>query len=145
MLYIEYPHHPFKIKEENNLHLIFDEIRKKWIVLTPEEWVRQNFMQYLTQVMNYRSTLVALEKEIRLGELKKRFDILVYNKDHRPWMIVECKGTDIKLTDETLRQALRYNISMPARFLVITNGHYSFGWEKKDGQLVAIDQLPLWQ
>jgi hypothetical protein len=145
MLVINYPEPGFRVKKENDREWLFDPIRKKWLVLTPEEWVRQNFMQYLTQVMNYPSTLVALEKEIRLGELKKRFDILVYNKDHQPWMIVECKGTDIKLTDETLRQALRYNISMPARFLVITNGHYSFGWEKKEGQLVAIEQLPPWQ
>jgi hypothetical protein len=95
--------------------------------------------------MNYPSSLIALEKEIMLGELKKRFDILVYNKDYQPWMIVECKATDIKLSDETLRQALRYHISVPAEFLVITNGHYSAGWQKKEGRLHSINELPAWK
>jgi hypothetical protein len=93
---------------------------------------------------HYPSTLIALEKEIALGELKKRFDILVYNADHRPWMIVECKSTDVKLSGETLRQALRYNIAMPADYLVITNGHYSLGWAKKEGALQSISELPAW-
>jgi hypothetical protein len=123
---------------------IFDNLRKKWLVLTPEEWVRQNFVQYLMQVLHYPSTLIALEKEIWLGELKKRFDILVYDKAHRPWMIVECKSGSVTLNDDTLQQALRYNISVPAVFLIITNGNYTFGWEKRDGQLQVLNELPVW-
>jgi hypothetical protein len=145
MLEINYPEPNFRIKKENDKEFLFDPLRKKWLLLTPEEWVRQNFVQYLTRVMNYPSSLIALEKEISLGELKKRFDILVYNKDHRPWMIAECKAADIKLNDETLQQALRYNISVPAEYLVITNGDYSFGWQKKGGQLHAISELPAWE
>ena len=145
MLMINYPEPAFRTKKENDKELLFDPLRKKWLSITPEEWVRQNFVQYLVQVMNYPATLIALEKEIWLGELKKRIDVLVYNKDHQPWMIVECKGTDIKLNDETLQQALRYNISVPAEYLVITNGHYSFGWQKKDGQLIDITELPGWE
>ena len=145
MLTIVYPEPEFRIKKEDDKEFLFDSLRKKWLLLTPEEWVRQNFVQYLTRIMNYPSSLIALEKEIWLGELKKRFDILIYNKDHQPWMIVECKGTDIKLGDETLQQALRYNISVPAEFLVITNGHYSFGWQKKEGQLHSINELPVWK
>jgi hypothetical protein len=145
MLMITYPEPQFRIKMENTKELLFDPLRKKWLLITPEEWVRQNFVQYLVRVMNYPSSLIALEKEIWLGELKKRFDILVYNKDHQPWMIVECKGADIKLNDETLQQALRYNISVPADYLVITNGHYSFGWQKKGGQLNDLNELPPWE
>ncbi len=145
MLTINYPEPTFRIKKENDKELLFDPLRKKWLLLTPEEWVRQNFVQYLIQVKHYPSSLIALEKEIWLGELKKRFDILIYNKDHQPWMITECKGTDIKLSDETLQQALRYNISVPAEFLVITNGHYSFAWQKKNGELFEISELPKWQ
>jgi len=144
MLVINYPEPSFRIKTENEKKHIFDSFRKKWLLLTPEEWVRQNFAQYLIQVMKYPASLIALEKEIWLGELKKRFDILVYNSNHKPWMIVECKGTDIKLSNETLRQALRYNISVPSEFLVITNGHYSFGWQKKAGGLVEMKELPAW-
>ncbi len=144
MLTINYPDPGFRVKKENEKEYLFDPLRKKWLIITPEEWVRQNFVQYLVQTMNYPSSLIALEKEIWLGELKKRFDILVYDKDHKPWMIVECKGTDIKLNDQTLQQALRYNISVPAEFLVITNGHYSLAWQKKEGQLHSINELPVW-
>ena len=141
---IKYPEPAFRLKKENNKEFLFDTLRKKWLLITPEEWVRQNFVQYLVQVMHYPSALIAVEKEIWLGELKKRFDILIYNRDHQPWMIVECKGADIKLNDDTLQQALRYNITVPAEFLVITNGHYSYGWQKKDGKLEGITELPVW-
>jgi len=145
MLVINYPEPAFRIKKENARDLLFDPLRKKWLRLTPEEWVRQNFVQYLIRVMSYPSSLIALEKEIWLGELKKRFDILIYNKVHQPWMIVECKGTDIKLSNDTLQQALRYNISVPVEYLVITNGHYSFAWRKSDGSLVELEELPEWR
>jgi len=145
MLTISYPEPDFRIKKNNGKEFLFDSLRKKWLLLTPEEWVRQNFVQYLVLTMKYPSSLIAMEKEIWLGDLKKRFDVLVYNKDHQPWMIVECKGPDIKLNDETLQQALRYNISVPAEFLVITNGHYSFGWQKKEGQLHSLNELPVWK
>jgi hypothetical protein len=145
MLVINYPEPTFRIKKENNKDFLFDPLRKRWLLVTLEEWVRQNFVHYLIHIMKYPSSLIALEKEIWLGELKKRFDILVYNKHHQPWMIVECKGTDIKLSDETLRQALRYNISVPAEFLVITNGNYSFAWQKKEDQLHVINELPEWK
>jgi hypothetical protein len=144
MLTISYPEPNFRIKKESNKDWLFDPVRKKWLLLTPEEWVRQNFVHYLIDVMKYPASLIALEKEISLGELKKRFDILVYNTDHQPWMIVECKAETITLNDETLQQALRYNISVPAKFIVITNGSYSFGWQKKEGRLHIISELPGW-
>lgn len=144
MLVITYPEPGFRIKKENDKDMLFDPLRKKWLVLTPEEWVRQNFVQYLIQVKKYPVALIALEKEIWLGELKKRFDILIYNNDHQPWMIVECKSGTITLNDETLQQALRYNISVPVEFIIITNGHYSFGWQKKDAQLNSITEMPGW-
>jgi hypothetical protein len=145
MLVINYPEPGFRIKKENDKDMLFDPLRKKWLLLTPEEWVRQNFVQYLIQVKDYPASLIALEKEIWLGELKKRFDILIYNKDHQPWMIVECKSGYIALNDETLQQALRYNISVPVEFLLITNGHYSFGWQKRDGLLHNISEVPAWE
>jgi hypothetical protein len=144
MINIRFPEPSFRTKMEAGKEYVFDLLRKKWLLLTPEEWVRQNFVQYLVQVMNYPASLIALEKEVWLGELKKRFDILVYNNNHQPWMIVECKAETVTLNNETLQQALRYNISVPADFLVITNGNYSFGWEKKEGQLHTISELPVW-
>ena len=91
MLPVSYPDPTFKIKTDNGKELIFDGLRKRWVPLTSEEWVRQNFIQFLLQEKKYPSSLIAVEKEIKLGELKKRFDILVYDKEHRPWMMIECK------------------------------------------------------
>ncbi|MEI9807953.1 MAG: type I restriction enzyme HsdR N-terminal domain-containing protein [Bacteroidota bacterium] len=145
MINIHFPEPSFRTKNESGREYVFDVLRKKWLLLTPEEWVRQNFLQYLTEVMHYPSSLIAVEKEIMLGELKKRFDILVYDKDHTSWMIVECKAETVTLNEETLQQALRYNISVPAEFLLITNGHFTYGWQKKEGQLHAITELPGWR
>ena len=144
MLTINYPEPAFRIKKENTKEFLFDPLRKKWLLITPEEWVRQNFVQYLVQTLKYPPALIALEKEIWLGELRKRFDVLVYNKAHQPWMIVECKGADVSLTESTLQQALRYNMVVPVEFLVITNGHYTYGWQKLGRQLKDLDELPAW-
>jgi hypothetical protein len=142
---VNYPEPVFRFKEENGKELIFDLIRKQWLLLSEEEWVRQNFIQYLIQEMKYPVTLIAVEKEIQLGDLKKRFDILVYDNDHKPWMLVECKAKEITLDEKVLHQVLRYNISMPATFLVITNGHFTYAWEKMGGELKELQQMPLWK
>lgn len=142
MLIIQYPEPAFRIKKEEGRELIFDRLRKKWVVLTPEEWVRQNFISYLAQTLAYPLQLIAVEKEFRLGELKKRFDLLVYNNQHEPWMMIECKAMDIELNDAVLQQLLRYHISLPVEYLVITNGKHSFGFRKTKGQLLEIEELP---
>lgn len=143
MIRIEYPSYPYRIREEEGREFIFDELRKLWIRLTPEEWVRQNFLQYLVQTMQYPASLIAVERELRLGELKKRFDILVYNRQHQPWLMVECKAMEVQLSDAVLHQVLRYNIAIPVPFMIITNGQYCAGFEKQGQQLQAIDQLPV--
>lgn len=142
MLFIQYPEPAFRIKKEEGRELLFDRLRKKWVLLTPEEWVRQNFISYLTVSKGYPLSLIAVEKEFRLGELKKRFDILVYNNRHEPWMMVECKAMDIELNDAVLEQLLRYHITLPVKYLVITNGKQSFGFRKVNGQLLEMDELP---
>lgn len=125
--------------------MIFDSLRKKWLLLTPEEWVRQNFLSYLVKVQAYPATLIALEKQIKVGEMLKRFDILVYDTNHRPWMMVECKGPDIALRESTLEQLLRYHISTPAKYLVITNGKTTIAWEKVERKLVLVAEMPSWE
>jgi hypothetical protein len=143
MLHIDYPQHPFKIKEENNRHLIFDEVRKLWVVLTREEWVRQNFIQYLVQVKKYPSSVFAVEKEIKLGELKKRCDIVVY-KSHQPWMIIECKEQGTLLNDTVVQQVLRYNISLKVKILVVTNGEKTYAVKLNADNIITINVLPDW-
>jgi hypothetical protein len=145
MIQVNYPEPVFRFKEENGKEMIFDVIRKQWLFLNEEEWVRQNFIQFLIQEMKYPVTLMAVEKEIQLGDLKKRFDILIYDHDHKPWMLVECKAAEIALDEKVLHQVLRYNISMPATFLVITNGHSTYAWEKAGGELKELQQMPLWK
>lgn len=145
MLIIKYPEPDFRIKEENQKEFIFDQLRKKWVALTAEEWVRQNFIQYLIKDKKYPSSLIAVEKEIQLGELKKRFDILVYDTGHQPWMMIECKAGDIKLDENVLQQLLRYNISVPVNYLIITNGNSSFAWEKSGSNLQMIEEVPEWK
>src|SRR6059058_3589429 len=135
MIDITYPPHNFKLEERNGQRFIFDSIRKKWLLLTDEEWVRQNFVHYLLVEMNYPATLLALEKSLTLNELKKRFDILVYDSRHQPWMLIECKAPQVLLTEVVLQQVLRYNIVVPVPFIVITNGAATFAWQKEHGHL----------
>ena len=137
-----YPPYSYKIKEEEGKELIFDASRKIWIRLTPEEWVRQNFLQYLQQVMNYPGSLIAVEKELSLGELTKRFDILVYDRNHLPWMMVECKSMGVQLDESVLLQILRYHIAIPVPYIVITNGSYCAAFQKVNGQLAELKELP---
>lgn len=144
MLAIDYPEQKFQIKKISGKDFIFDSLRKKWLLLTPEEWVRQNFVQYLVQVKKYPASLIAMEKMIMLGELKKRFDILVYDTNHVPWMMIECKAPLVKLDESVLHQLLRYHISIPTGFLIITNGDFSYGWQKKEQDLHLIRELPEW-
>lgn len=144
MIAVNYPEPDFRIKEKEEKKFLFDPIRKIWVSITDEEWVRQNFIQYLTRELNYPVSLIAVEKEIQLGELKKRFDILVYNKDHEPWMLIECKAPEINLDEKTFQQVLRYHLSVPCSYLIITNGHYTYGWEKTGGELKEIKEMPVW-
>ena len=143
MIAVQYPEPQFRMKNENGRHYIFDAIRKSWLLLTEEEWVRQNFVNYLITRLNYPSTVIALEKEILLNDLKKRFDILVYNKEHQPWMLVECKEPKVNLSEDVLQQVLRYNISVPVDYIVITNGQSTIGW-KKEKELKLLQELPKW-
>jgi hypothetical protein len=142
MIKIEYPPYQPKIKNEAGKEIIFDEVRKKWVLLAPEEWVRQNFLQYLVRIKKYPASLIAVEKEIKLGDLKKRFDIVVYDALSKPWMIIECKEMSVELNSLVLDQVLRYNISMQVPYLVITNGSYCMAFQCINNELKALTALP---
>lgn len=142
MIQIEYPAYHPKIELKDGKENIFDEFRKKWIVLTPEEWVRQNTLQYLTQTLQYPAALIAVEKEIKLGELKKRFDIVVYDKNTKPWMIIECKEMNVPLDKSVLDQVLRYNISLQVPFLVITNGMHCMAFSCNSMDILELKEFP---
>lgn len=142
MIKISYPRDVLRVRREEGTGYVFDELRKKWLVLTPEEWVRQNFIQYLTKVMEYPSGLIAVEKEIRLGELRKRFDIVVFTREIQPWMIIECKEMKVELSYKTIDQIVGYQMALPSEHLVITNGSYTYAFKKNDGRFVELTHLP---
>jgi len=143
MLSIHFPEPGFKIKTVEGKEQIFDPIRKRWVRLTNEEWVRQNFINYLIRIKNYPASLISIEKEIVLNEVRKRYDIAVY-KNEKPWLLVECKEMNVPLTENVLHQLLRYNAHVLAAYLVVTNGKQSFGWNIRDRNFVEIDVLPEW-
>ena len=116
------PTYNFKLKSSENKTLIFDNLRKKYLVLTPEEWVRQHYVRFLIDEKKYPTTLIALEKQLTINNRKKRTDILVFNKEGNPEIIVECKAPSIKITQDTFDQIARYNLKLKANFLIVTNG-----------------------
>jgi hypothetical protein len=142
MIKVQYPSYDFKLKHEGEKHSVFCIIRKQWLVLTEEEWVRQNFVAYLITVLHYPATLIAVEKEILLNGLKKRFDILVYDRSHKPWMMIECKEAKVQLSENVLQQVLRYNMTVSVEYIVITNGSSTIAWKKNEGALVLLNELP---
>ena len=120
------PTFPFKIKSNENHTLIFDNLRKKYFVLTPEEWVRQHYVQFLMTYKKYPASLIALEKQLLINHRKKRTDIVIYDKAGTPNIIVECKAPHIEISQATFDQIARYNLKLKATYLVLTNGiqHY---------------------
>jgi len=136
-----YPTYPFKLQQVQGKDQIFDPFRKAWVILTPEEWVRQNILQYLVQTCNYPNSLIAVEKTIQLGELDKRFDIVVYKNDI-PWMIIECKEARVEIGEKTLQQILQYQQVLNAQYLIITNGHQTLGAKIDSGKLQPLQNFP---
>ena len=140
MLKIKYPEQNFRIKEEGNKNLIFDEIRKRWVLLTPEEWVRQNFLQYLVVEKKYPKSLIAVERGIKVNALQKRCDIIIYKND-KPFVVVECKEPNEQLNENVLMQLLRYNMQLQVPYLIITNGSYTYGWKIENEKAETINDL----
>jgi hypothetical protein len=123
---LNFPTYSFRLKNsENNTH-IFDVIRKKFVVLQPEEWVRQHCVQYLIHQKNYPISLINVEKVVLINGLKKRYDIVVFNPDGSLALVVECKAPKVKITQAAFDQIARYNLTLKAPYLMVTNGlnHY---------------------
>ncbi|MGD0712375.1 MAG: type I restriction enzyme HsdR N-terminal domain-containing protein, partial [Bacteroidales bacterium] len=110
MVKLNIPEYTFKYRIVNSKQQVFDTVRKKYVALTPEEWVRQNFVSWLIQELKYPASHIAIEKELLLNEMKKRFDVVIFNRDNKPAMLIECKAPEIKITQKTFDQAARYNM-----------------------------------
>ncbi|MGB1308890.1 MAG: type I restriction enzyme HsdR N-terminal domain-containing protein [Oceanihabitans sp.] len=123
---LHFPKFSFRFKNSENKTLIYDEIRKKFVVLQPEEWVRQHCVQFLIQVKGYPKSLINVEKELKVNNLRKRYDIVIYKPNGSIYLIVECKSAKIKIDQSTFDQIARYNLTLNAKYLMVTNGinHY---------------------
>ena len=126
MLHLSFPNYEFRLKEINQKRFIFDEIRKKYIELTPEEWVRQNCIKFLINEKKFQKNLISIEKKIQLHKTSKRFDILIHDINGSCILLVECKAPNIKINQKSFDQILSYNQVINAEFLMVTNGiiHY---------------------
>ena len=123
---LNFPSYTFRLKNsENNIH-IFDVIRKKFVLLQPEEWVRQHCIHFLTNEKKYPISLINVEKVVHINGLNKRYDVVVYNPDGSIHIIIECKAPKVKISQSAFDQIARYNLALKASFLMVTNGlnHY---------------------
>lgn len=144
MQQLNLPNYNFKLKSTENKTFIFDKIRKKYVVLTPEEWVRQHFTMYLLEDKNYPISLVAIEKQLTLNNLKKRSDILIFNKKGKPDIIVECKAPNVVISQDVFDQIARYNLQINANYLVVTNGlqHFYCKMDFDNESYIFLRELP---
>jgi hypothetical protein len=133
-----------KITESEGKFVIFDIIRKKNIVLTPEEWVRQHIIHLLISNYGYSRSLFQVEKGTTYNSLQKRTDIVVYNREGKPHLLVECKAPEIKINQYVIEQASRYNKTINAPFLAITNGlkTFCFTVDFETGKVTQMKDLP---
>lgn len=122
MIQITYPDPAPLLRKKEGKEQIFCRPRRKWVALTPEEWVRQNFINYLERALGYPLSLMAVEKQLQYGELNRRFDLVLFDRSGSAQIIIECKEMNVRLTEDVLSQALRYNMVVQAPVLVITNG-----------------------
>ena len=138
---LKYPSYNIRLKQNSKNELfVFDGIRKKWLALSPEEWVRQHVINYLIEVKKYPASLISLEKEIELNNTKRRCDIVVYTKELKPFIVIECKSSDIELSQAVLDQVLRYNLVLSVPYIMITNGLSDAVYQIDS----RIDELPIY-
>jgi hypothetical protein len=140
-LSLKYPSFDVQIRNTNGKTFVFDQFRKKWLVLTPEEWVRQHLINYLVNEKKYPVSLIAIEKEISLNNIKKRFDVVVYNRQLQPFILIECKAPYISMDLNVIEQALRYNLNLNSEFIMITNGISDFIVDKNNRPVQLPDSI----
>ncbi|NPA36043.1 MAG: type I restriction enzyme HsdR N-terminal domain-containing protein [Chlorobi bacterium] len=133
-----------KIAKDKGRLQVFDIIRKKYVALTPEEWVRQHFLHYFISGLNYPPGLIAVEKVVKINGMNKRADIVVYDKKGTPAMIVECKAPDVAVDNSVFEQAAGYNLRLGVDYLLITNGmkHYCAKLDKQNQGYVLLGSIP---
>lgn len=140
------PTYSFSVKSEQGRSYIFDAFRRKYVLLTPEEWVRQHFLQYLVREKGFPASLISVEKEFRFNRMKKRTDILAHNRQGEPLFMVECKAPSVPVSREVFDQIGLYNLAYRVPWLVVTNGmkHYCCRFDEKEGKYRFTERIPDW-
>ena len=143
---LNFPTYNFRFKNNENKVSIFDEIRKKFIILTPEEWVRQHVVQFLMVEKKYPKSLINVEKVLKVNDLRKRYDVVVFNPDGSIHILVECKAPEVKIAQTTFDQIARYNLTLKATFLMVSNGlkHYFCQMDFKNEKYHFLQELPVY-
>ena len=141
---LNFPSYPFRLKSNENKTLIFDIVRKKYVVLTPEEWVRQHVIYYLTHEKKYPRSLIAVEKQLKINSMVKRSDIVIFNPDGTPEILVECKAPSVNISQQTFDQIARYNLAIKSTYLMVTNGlnHYYCYIDHEKETYVFLSEIP---
>ncbi len=147
MQQLNFPSYSFRFKSSENKISIFDEIRKKFVVLTPEEWVRQHVVKFLVEDKHFPKSHTNVEKILKLHQTVKRYDIVVFNRDGSIFLVVECKAPSIVISQTTFDQIARYNLSLDASYLMVTNGlnHYYCQLDYKNEKYHFLNELPEFQ
>ena len=141
---LNFPKYSFRFKNSENKVSVFDEIRKKFVILTPEEWVRQHVVQFLIVSKKYPKSYINVEKSIQINGLTKRYDVVVFYPNGKIFLVIECKAPEIKISQETFNQIARYNLNLKASYLMVTNGlnHYFCEMDFEKEQYNFLNDLP---
>jgi hypothetical protein len=147
MQQLNFPSFSFRFKNSENKVSIFDAIRKKFIILTPEEWVRQHVVQFLMIEKNYPKSLLNVEKVLQVNGLRKRYDIVVYNSDGTIHILIECKAPEVPISQSTFDQIAQYNMTLQSNYLMVTNGlnHYFCQMDNENEKYQFLNELPNYQ
>ena len=147
MIKLNFPDYQYSIKSKENKSYIFGPVRKKWLVLNPEEWVRQNCVQFLINEKKIPIGLLQVEKKIEVFNTVKRYDLVVFNTEKKISLLVECKSPSVKITQEAFDQIARYNTVIQSEYLMLTNGlnHFYYQMDFKEKKYIYLTDLPTYK
>ena len=147
MIKLNFPVYSFRFKNSENKVAIFDEIRKKFILLTPEEWVRQHTVQFLLQDKKFPKSYINVEKLIKINDLSKRYDVVVFQPNGAIFLLIECKAPEVPISQNTFDQIARYNLVLKAKYLMVTNGlnHYFCQMDFENEKYIFLNELPAYE
>lgn len=143
---LNFPSYSFRFKNSENKISVFDSLRKKFIILTPEEWVRQHVVHYLLSEKKFPASLLSVERQLKVNNLIKRYDILAFNPNGSIHLMVECKASSVKINQDSFDQIARYNLSLNATYLMVTNGleHYYCQMDYENEKYHFLKDIPSW-